>query len=285
MVTTKRPARAAAETPLTVVKRLLGAASETDVLVGGQALAMWIVKYGLQLPPDLPVVTRNTAFLTQSAAATAPVERFAQAINGKATFPRRLDMTALVGQVELAVSDTTYINVDVIFQLIGLDRALVPARAVRVELTGATTFLVMHPLDVLKSRLANLHALREKQNDKGVAQLRLSIFSVGANTPILVWKLGRSSENAESLRLFTACYAILGENCKNPVLQPEGQIHGDERASVGHRSGSRRRNLRVQRQLGVARRRDYVGRRVSPSRHGAHASRSPCRSAAPFATR
>ncbi len=175
MVTAKRPARTAAETPLPVVKRLLGAASETDVLAGGQALAVWIVKYGLQLPPDLPVVTRNTAFLTQSAAATASVEKFAQAINGKATFPHRLHMTALVGQVELAVSDTTYINVDVIFQFIGLDPALVLARAVRVELTGATSFLVMHPLDVLKSRLANLHALREKQNDKGVAQLRLSI--------------------------------------------------------------------------------------------------------------
>ncbi len=134
MVTANRPARTAAETPLPVVKRLLGAASETEVLVGGQALAVWIVKYGLQLPPDVPVVTRDTAFLTQSAAATASVERFAQAIKGKATFPRRLHMTALVGQVELAVSDTTHINVDVIFQLIGLDLARVlakPARAAR----------------------------------------------------------------------------------------------------------------------------------------------------------
>ena len=175
MVTTKRTARTVAETPLPLVKRLLGAASENEVLVGGQALAVWIVKYGLQLPADIPVVTRDTDFLAQSAAATTSVEKFARAINGKATFPRRLDMTALVGQVELAVSDTTYINVDVIFQLIGLDPAQVLARAVRVELTGATTFLVMHPLDLLKSRLANLHERREKQNDKGVAQLRLGI--------------------------------------------------------------------------------------------------------------
>ncbi len=175
MVTTKRTARTVAETPLPLVKRLLGAASENEVLVGGPALAVWIVKYGLQLPADIPVVTRDTDFLAQSAAATTSVEKFARAINGKATFPRRLDMTALVGQVELAVSDTTYINVDVIFQLIGLDPAQVLARAVRVELTGATTFLVMHPLDLLKSRLANLHERRKKQNDKGVAQLRLGI--------------------------------------------------------------------------------------------------------------
>lgn len=172
---TKRPSRTVDETPLPLVKRLLGAADESEVLVGGQALSVWIVKYGLPLPSDLPVITRDTDFLTQSAAATASVEKFARAIDGKASFPRRLALTALVGQVELAVSDETYINVDVIFKVIGLDPAKVLARAVRVELPGATTFLVMHPFDLLKSRLANLHELREKQNDKGAAQLRLAI--------------------------------------------------------------------------------------------------------------
>lgn len=175
MVTTKRTGRTVAETPLPLVKRLLGAAGETEVLVGGQALSVWIVKYGLPLPTGLPVITRDTDFLTQSAMATALVEKFARAINGKASFPRRLDLTALVGQVELAISDDTYINVDVIFKVIGLDPAKVLARAVRVDLSGSTTFLVMHPFDLLKSRLANLHELREKQNDKGAAQLRLAI--------------------------------------------------------------------------------------------------------------
>ncbi len=174
---TRRPSRTVAETPLPLVKRLLGAADGTEVLVGGQALSVWIVKYGLLLPTDLPVITRDTAFLTQSAAATASVEKFARAINGKASFPRRLDLTALVGQVELSISDDAYVNVnvDVIFQIVGLDPAKVLARAVRVELAAATTFLVMHPFDLLKSRLANLHALREKQNEKGAAQLRLAI--------------------------------------------------------------------------------------------------------------
>ncbi len=175
MVTTKRAGRTVAETPLPLVKRLLGAADQNEVLVGGQALSVWIVKYGLQLPADLPVITRDTDFLTQSAVATASVEKFARAINGKASFPRRLDLTALVGQVELAVSDESYVNVDVIFQIVGLDPAKVLARAVRVELSGSTTFLLMHPFDLLKSRLANLHELREKQNAKGAAQLRLAI--------------------------------------------------------------------------------------------------------------
>lgn len=42
-------------------------------------------------------------------------------------------------------------------------------------LPGSTTFLVMHPFDLLKSRLANPHELRDKQTDKGAAQLRLAI--------------------------------------------------------------------------------------------------------------
>jgi hypothetical protein len=175
MVTTKRPGRTVAETPLPLVRRLLGAMDESEVLVGGQALSVWIVKYGLPLPADLPVITRDTDILTQSALATASVEKFARAIDGKATFPRRLALTALVGQVELALSDGSYINVDLIFRIVGLDPAKVLARAVRVELPGSTTFLVMHPFDLLKSRLANLHELREKQNDKGAAQLRLAI--------------------------------------------------------------------------------------------------------------
>jgi hypothetical protein len=37
---TKRPSRTVAETPLPLVKQLLGAADDTEVLVGGQALSV-----------------------------------------------------------------------------------------------------------------------------------------------------------------------------------------------------------------------------------------------------
>lgn len=47
-------------------------------------------------------------------------------------------------------------------------------RAVQVTF-GTTRFQVMHPLDVLGSRLANLHQLQEKQNEKGALQLALAI--------------------------------------------------------------------------------------------------------------
>jgi hypothetical protein len=239
-VVTKRTGRTQAETPLPLVKRLLGAADENEVLVGGQALSVWIVRYGLAVPAGLPVVTRDTDFLTQSAAATASVEKFARAIGGKAILPRRLDLTALVGQVELAVSDDAYINVDVIFRVVGLDPAKVLARAVRVELGGATTFLVMHPFDLLKSRLANLHTLREKQNDKGAAQLRLGIEVAraylreqAARFPAAETGAGRSPvqtlvSEIEKLALddagrkVAACWGIHIADAIDPALIPAG---------------------------------------------------------------
>lgn len=63
-----------------------------------------------------------------------------------------------------------------IFKVIGLKGDSVRKRAVRTESgEGGQAFLVMHPLDVLSSRLANLYQLKEKQNDKGMMQLGLAI--------------------------------------------------------------------------------------------------------------
>jgi hypothetical protein len=157
-----------------LVERVLGASDDTEVLVGGQALAIWVARYGLLLPDPLPVITHDADFLTQSADAKKTVLKFAEVLKGKATFPRRLALTSLVGQVELEVSDSIHLNIDVIFRVVGLDAASVLARALRMSL-GTNSFLVMHPFDVLHNRVANLHVLRDKQNEKGTLQLALGI--------------------------------------------------------------------------------------------------------------
>jgi|EndMetStandDraft_4_1072995.scaffolds.fasta_scaffold06504_5 hypothetical protein len=166
--------RHAGSIPPHVVERLLGACDDSDVLVGGQALTVWVVKFGLKVPEQLPVITRDADFLAQSPTATETVKKFARAIDGTPRFPRQLALTALVGQVEFDVSAQEYLSVDIIFQVIGLDAKKVLERAVRVTF-GAVAFQVMHPLDVLRSRLANLHQLQEKQNEKGALQLSLAI--------------------------------------------------------------------------------------------------------------
>jgi len=83
-------------------------------------------------------------------------------------------LTSLVGQVELDLSAEEFVNVDVIFKVIGLDAKKVLQRAMHIEF-GQHGFLVMHPLDLLCSRTANLHELPDKKNEKGALQLGLAI--------------------------------------------------------------------------------------------------------------
>ena len=59
--------------------------------------------------------------------------------------------------------------------VVGIEGDGVRKRAVAVQPAGRPAFLVMHPLDVLRSRVANLHKLPAKQNEKGKTQLALAI--------------------------------------------------------------------------------------------------------------
>ena len=169
--------RTEAVTPPETIQKLLDAAGADLVLVGGQALAFWVAHYGISFPSDaLPAISNDVDFLSPSAADKQSVRRFADAIHGQAVYPDKRALTALVGQAILHVSDEEYINVDVIFRVIGMKGETVRKRAVRIAgVEGRGAFLVMHPLDVLYSRLVNLFELADKQNDKGKMQLTLAI--------------------------------------------------------------------------------------------------------------
>ena len=168
--------KTAAVTPPATVECLLAAAGGELVLVGGQALALWVNWYQLALLPDVASITNDVDFLTPSAADKHAVERFAQVLHGRALFPRLRELTALVGQAYVDVSDDEYINVDVIFSVVGIEGDSVRSRAVTVDPgSDRQPFKVMHPLDVLRSRLANLYGLPEKQDRKGQTQLALAI--------------------------------------------------------------------------------------------------------------
>lgn len=170
-------ARFEAVTPAATVQKLLDAAGADLVLVGGQALAFWVSFYRLNPPgSSVPAISDDVDFLCRSAADKQAVRRFADAIGGHALYPDKRALTALVGQAVLNVSEDEYFNVDVIFKVIGLKGDTVRKRAVKIATPGGRqAFFVMHPLDVLSSRLANLHQLQDKQNDKGKMQLALAI--------------------------------------------------------------------------------------------------------------
>lgn len=163
--------------PRDMVLRVLGAAGPDLVLVGGQALAYWMDYYGVsESLGSAPAVSRDVDFLTLDPAGRDPLRAFARAIGGQPAFATPEAITALVGSaIAPAEADRVY-NVDLLHRVVGLAREDVFDDAAVVTLPGVqTTLRVMHPLDVLQSRSANLHELPEKQDDVGRLQLRLAI--------------------------------------------------------------------------------------------------------------
>ena len=157
--------------PPDVVGKLLAAAGPGLVLVGGQSLAVWMARYGVRMPGGFEYVSKDVDFLAESAADSESVLRLARVLGGRSAFPRRrAALTSLVGQAILDISDTEVFNVDVLHTMWGASREDVRARALSIR-DGGLEYRVLHPLDVLKSRLDNLYGLPSKQTPLGKAQL------------------------------------------------------------------------------------------------------------------
>jgi hypothetical protein len=163
--------KAEAITPRDVILRLLEVAGD-DILIGGQALAFWAEHYGIEAPEGVPAISRDVDFLTSSPSAQDSVTRYAKVLDGDAHVYEATRITALVGQAYKDVSDDEVLNVDVLWTVFGLG----DVRGNAVEVTkGDVTFRVMHPMDVLRSRLMNVYKLPEKGGETGLMQLRLAI--------------------------------------------------------------------------------------------------------------
>jgi hypothetical protein len=70
-------------------------------------------------------------------------------------------------------------QIDFLSGIIGLDTRAIQTRAVEITLRSGISLRVLHPLDVLESRLQNLLSLPEKRDQAGVAQANLAISVAG----------------------------------------------------------------------------------------------------------
>lgn len=162
--------------PAALVRRVLESAGADVVLVGGQALAFWMDRLGVPAPDDLPAVSRDVDFFTRDPANATPLREFARALGGRAEVLPPDTISALIGSAMAPAPDDAIYNVDLLHALVGLQREEVERNAVAARIPGVETRLrVMHPLHVLQSRNANLHELRQKQDELGKLQLRLAI--------------------------------------------------------------------------------------------------------------
>ncbi|KVL12382.1 hypothetical protein [Burkholderia cepacia] len=154
-----------------LLKKVLDGATPESVLVGGQALAFWLSHYELTAFAENGVgaITDDADFL----GTREDVTSIARNVDGVAEFPDKRAITALVGMVKIPVADG-FTNVDVIHRVVGISSLNVKRRASEVT-QDDIEFCVMHPLDVLTSKVTNLATLASKQNEQGVFQAKLAI--------------------------------------------------------------------------------------------------------------
>lgn len=163
-----------AEVPISpeLLERVLRNVTHDAVLVGGQALAFWVAYYGIEVnsPALVGAISDDADFL----GGRADVIAIAKAVSGTPEFVSPKLVSALVGQVKIQLSASEFVNIDVLHKVVGIEAERIRQRASRATL-GATDFFVMHPLDVLCSRVENLAIVPDKQNSQGVEQAKLSL--------------------------------------------------------------------------------------------------------------
>jgi len=157
-----------------LLDRVLAIAGTQTILVGGQALAFWASYYRIDEP--VAAISKDADFL----GSRNDVDRFATGLNGVVRLPDRRMKTALLGRVEVAISDMEYVHIDVLLEVFGdISQKAIRERSYAATI-GTKTFKVMHPLDALQGRLENVYGIKEKQDEHGVEQLKLAIQVVRA---------------------------------------------------------------------------------------------------------
>jgi hypothetical protein len=162
------------EVPLTQaeVDTILAECGTSALLVGGQALAIWAEFFEIEPTGVLSQkVTGDADFIGSKAVAN----RLSLALKWNLYLPKFDDSTAQTAKVATTLPGGGVKQVDFFSSIVGLDTAKVQERAAELDLPNGITVRVLSPPDVLESRLRNLDALPEKQNETGIAQAELAI--------------------------------------------------------------------------------------------------------------
>ena len=167
--------------PPAEVARLLRAMPPATILVGGQALGFWLLRFGLlRTGGDDPAVTRDADLI----GALEDAEQLAGALHGQLIVPHERARTGLVAQVRLPVpgSDRQY-SIDILHQLYavgGLRKSMeftrrARKRASEVKVSDIAQIRILHPLDVLASRVNNAAGLLDEKGEHVLTQARWAI--------------------------------------------------------------------------------------------------------------
>ena len=154
------------------VRKILSICSPRGLLVGGQALAFWADHLQVRLPGDLESgVTADADFIGDASLAKSLGKR----LGWETWIPALDDATAHTGKVTHRLKDGSVKQVDFLSGVVGLTTKDLARRAVTMEVPDIGPLRVLHPIDVLDSRIQNLHLLAAKRTPAGIAQAQLAL--------------------------------------------------------------------------------------------------------------
>lgn len=179
-----RPVLPLGEEPLDArsIDLLLSHMGTDMVLVGGQALAFWMDRFGI--PADGAAISNDGDALGDAARA----HDLAQALEAKLVLPARTVRTSLAAQLRLRVAGGKERNIDVLHKLYtigGLRKSSdftkrVLRDSVDVEWRRGKFIRVMDPFDVLESRVHNAVGLHDEKGPHVLTQARWAVDVVRA---------------------------------------------------------------------------------------------------------
>jgi hypothetical protein len=194
------------EAPLTPedVKKILSICSPHGLLVGGQALAFWADHLEVERPADLVSgVTADADFIGDSLMA----RNLGKRLGWKTWIPSLDDATPQTGKVTHRTRDGGVKQVDFLSGVVGLTTKDLVRRAIEMEVPEIGRLRLIHPIDVLDSRIQNLHLLSEKRTDAGIAQARLGVDVARA----FIQREIKSNGERAGLKLLERLVAIAGD--------------------------------------------------------------------------
>jgi hypothetical protein len=154
------------------VREILAQCGAHALLVGGQALALWASVYEVTPPKVLAASISSDAHFIGDALLA---RRLGDALKGWDFWQPTLDdATPQTAKLSRTVEGGVK-QIDFLGTIAGLETSAVQRRAVTITLASRVELRVLHPLDVLESRLQNLLLIPEKRNAAGIAQAQLAV--------------------------------------------------------------------------------------------------------------
>ena len=174
--------------------------SRGTVLIGGQAVAFWANHFGIKA--RLPALTEDIDYLGTKAEA--------RRTSGRLSLPHRIRVAkpddATPSAAVLSIRMEGYpdpVLIDYLAAIIGLDSNAIARSAVLVEYDGHP-IRILHPIQLLQSKIWNLHGLESKRTAEGVEQARLAIEIVAAYVENAGMKKREMLQAVEAIGRFAA---------------------------------------------------------------------------------